>query len=83
MAPLTARIKVIFTLLSHLTSRHRFLMQAMQALVAGLQGYRPDSIIMDAPRIFHLPKLLPFAVVEGLIIAIGVIAYRESNSLLI
>ena len=46
----------------------------------GLKGWSPNSIIMDAPRIFHLDKLAIFLVVEGMLIAIGVISYSAWRS---
>lgn len=42
-----------------------------------MKGFRPDAIVMDAPRIYHLSKFLAFLVVEGMIIAIAVLNYRE------
>lgn len=45
----------------------------------GLQGWRPDSIIMDAPRIYHADKFLVFLGVEGLLIAIGVLSYSAQG----
>jgi hypothetical protein len=47
------------------------------ALLAGMKGFRPDAIIMDAPRIYHLSKFLMFLCVEGLLIATGVLAYSK------
>lgn len=44
------------------------------------KGQRPDAIIMDAPRIYHLPKLLFALGVEGMLVAIGVLAYRELST---
>jgi hypothetical protein len=46
----------------------------------GLKGWSANSIIMDAPRIFHLDKLAIFLVVEGMLIAIGVISYSAHGS---
>jgi hypothetical protein len=42
-----------------------------------MDGFRPDAIVIDAPRSFHLPKLIVFLGVEGLLIATGVLAYSE------
>lgn len=42
-----------------------------------MDGYRPDAIVIDAPRKFHLPKVIVFLGVEGLLIATGVLAYSE------
>jgi hypothetical protein len=42
-----------------------------------MEGYRPDAIVIDAPRSYHLPKFIVFLGVEGLLIATGVLAYSE------
>lgn len=44
-----------------------------------MDGFRPDAIVIDAPRFsrFHLPKFIVFLGVEGLLIATGVLAYSE------
>jgi hypothetical protein len=42
-----------------------------------MKGFRPDAIIMDAPRMYHASKFLVFLCVEGLLIATGVLAYSE------
>ncbi len=42
-----------------------------------MKGFRPDAIIMDAPRIYHLSKFLAFLVVEGVLIGVGVLNYSE------
>lgn len=42
-----------------------------------MKGFRPDAIIMDAPRSYHLSKALVFLFVEGLLIATGVLGYSE------
>lgn len=49
----------------------------MRTCVAGMKGFRPDAIIMDAPRAYHASKFLMFLCVEGLLIATGVLAYSE------
>jgi hypothetical protein len=46
-------------------------------LSTGMKGFRPDAIIMDAPRSYHLPKFIIFLGVEGLLIATAVLAYSE------
>ena len=45
-----------------------------------MEGYRPDAIVIDAPRTYHLSKFIAFLGVEGLLIATGVLAYSESTS---
>jgi hypothetical protein len=45
------------------------------ATLAAMEGYRPDAIVIDAPRSFHLCKFIVFWGVEGLLIATGVLAY--------
>ncbi len=45
--------------------------------VAGLKGYRPDAIIMDAPRIYHLPKAVPLLAVQGMLVALFALTLRE------
>ena len=42
-----------------------------------MDGYRPDAIVIDAPRQYHLSKFIVFLGVEGLLIATGVLAYSE------
>lgn len=42
-----------------------------------MDGFRPDAIVIDAQRSFHLPKVIVFLGVEGLLIATGVLAYSE------
>jgi hypothetical protein len=41
-----------------------------------MKGFRPDAIIMDAPRSYHLSKGMAFLFVEGLLIATGVLGYN-------
>jgi len=43
-----------------------------------LKGFRPDSIIMDAPRLYHMTKFIGFLIMEGLIIAVGTIAHKQN-----
>lgn len=42
-----------------------------------MKGFRPDAIVMDAPRSYHLSKFIMFLGVEGVLIATAVLAYRE------
>ena len=37
-------------------------------------GGRPDAGIMDAPVTIHAPKLIPWVIIEGLLIAAGALA---------
>lgn len=43
-----------------------------------MRGLRPDLAIMDAPLIYHLPKFLFFLVIQGILIAVGVVATGAS-----
>ena len=45
----------------------------------GLKGWRPDSIIMDVPRLYHNDKFLVFLGVEGLLVAVGVLSYSAQG----
>jgi hypothetical protein len=45
-------------------------------LEAGLKGFRPDSIVMDAPLVYHICKLLFFLAIEAIILAVGIVAIR-------
>jgi len=38
---------------------------------------RPDAILMDAPWSIHAPKLLLWVLLEGLLIATGIITGRD------
>lgn len=51
--------------------------QVLPRCSAGMKGFRPDAIIMDAPRSYHASKALVFLFVEGLLIATAVLAYSE------
>lgn len=42
-----------------------------------MDGFRPDAIVIDAPRSYHVHKVIVFLGVEGLLIATGVLAYSE------
>ena len=66
----------------HPKNRLQFLLLAERSQVlprcsAGMKGFRPDAIIMDAPRSYHLSKLMVFLFVEGLLIATGVLGYSK------
>jgi len=58
-----------------------FLMHAHDTLPyemkKGHPAYREDAIVMDLGRQYHWPKLVGFWCMEGLVIAMGVINYKE------